>query len=199
MSSSVDKGSRADSPASKKRRPHDSQASRRALLEAAQAAFDEVGYDRATTREIGERAGIDPALIARYFGSKEGLYLAAIAAGAADEGEFPTEPKQLLAFLFERWDERGHNPLTRALVSPSLSEEARSQVSGAARGRMERQVEALREHGVSSPELRMELLAAVAVGVAMTRSNRTLETLAAAPREEILELLAPFVDSFEPD
>ena len=46
------------------RRPHDAEASRRALLEAAQEVFEAVGYDRATTREIGERAGVDPALIA---------------------------------------------------------------------------------------------------------------------------------------
>ena len=45
------------------RRPHDAEASRRALLDAARRVFDEVGYDRATTREIGERAGVDPALI----------------------------------------------------------------------------------------------------------------------------------------
>src|ERR1700709_461434 len=71
-----------DEPAAA-RRPHDAEASRRALLDAAREVFDEVGYDRATTREIGERAGVDPALIARYFDSKEGLFTAAIA--GADE------------------------------------------------------------------------------------------------------------------
>lgn len=198
MSSVDDKeGSRGDLPVPKGRRRRDAQASREALLAAARELFDAVGYDRATTREIGERAGVDAALIARYFGSKEGLFLAALASGAVDEAEFPTEPKELLAFLFARWDERGHNPLTWALVSPSLSEDVRVQVSAAIRERTGRQIEALRRRGVSSPELRMELLAAIAIGVAMTRANRTLETLAGADREEILALLAPFVDSFD--
>ncbi|MGN6816812.1 MAG: TetR family transcriptional regulator, partial [Solirubrobacterales bacterium] len=67
--------------ANKARRPHDSQASRKALLEAGRTLFDEVGYEHATTREIGERAGVDPALIARYFGGKEGLFLAALTEG----------------------------------------------------------------------------------------------------------------------
>src|SRR3984885_15422926 len=80
------------------RRPHDADASRRALLDAARGVFDEVGYDRATTREIGERAGVDPALIARYFDSKEGLFIAAIAAGSAEEEDLDFAPLALLGF-----------------------------------------------------------------------------------------------------
>lgn len=196
MSSYEDKDSRSGATASKKRRRHDSEASRKALLEAGGAVFDEVGYDRATTREIGERAGVDPALIARYFGSKEGLFLAAIAAGEADDAPFPIEPRELLAFLFERWDRRGHNPISRALASPSPSGEVREQVAALVAERMEPQIEALRRRGVSSPELRMELLVAIAVGIAMTRANRMLETLSKARRDEILELLESFIDSF---
>ncbi|MEM6464822.1 MAG: TetR family transcriptional regulator [Pseudomonadota bacterium] len=40
----------------------------------AQAVFCEKGYDAATTREIAERAGVNIALIKRYFGSKLGLF-----------------------------------------------------------------------------------------------------------------------------
>ncbi len=53
----------------------------------------------------------------------------------------------------------------------------------------------LRERGVEEPELRAELLVALAVGVAMTRANGTLETLAAAPREQVLASLAPILDA----
>src|SRR3954453_5439646 len=118
MSSTVDKNST--------RRSRDSDASRSALLQAAREGFDELGYDLATTREIGERAGVDPALIARYFDSKEGLFLAAIAAG--EEEQLDYDPGALLAFLFERWDERGHSPISRALASPALSDDVRLQV-----------------------------------------------------------------------
>src|SRR5436853_7628400 len=124
MSSAVDKSSRAARRDG--RRSHDADASRAALLRAARAAFDELGYDRATTREVGERAGVDPALIARYFDSKEGLFLAAIAAG--EEEQLDYDPGALLAFLFERWDERGHSPISRALASPALSDDVRLQV-----------------------------------------------------------------------
>lgn len=180
------------------RRPHDAAATRQALLEAARALFDEVGYDRATTREIGERAEVDPALIARYFDGKEGLFLAAIAEVSGDEEELEFEPQALLAALVERWDERGHSPISRALASPVLTDDMRLQVSKLVRERLLAQLsEVLRERGVAEPDLRAELLVAMALGIAMTRANGTLETLAAAPREQVLASLQPIVDAFE--
>lgn len=174
------------------RRVRDAEASKSALLEAASELFDGVGYERATTREIGERAGVDPSLIARYFDSKEGLFLAAIA--AREDEELDYEPAALLALLLEHWDERGHSPVSRALASPSLSGEVRVQVSDVVRHRiLEHLTAELRQRGASAPALRAELLVALAVGVAMTRANGTLEELAAAPRQEILDSLAPLI------
>jgi AcrR family transcriptional regulator len=180
------------------RRPHDAEASRRALLDAARAVFDEVGYDRATTREIGERAGVDPALIARYFDSKEGLFIAAIAAGSPEDDELDFAPPELLRILLERWDERGHNPISRALASPALTPGAREQISAVVGERVIVGLAAeLRAGGAADAELRAELLVALAVGVAMTRANGTLETLAETPREEVLALLAPLVRALQ--
>ena len=55
----------------------------------------------------------------------------------------------------------------------------------------------LRDRGAADAELRAELLVALAVGVAMTRANGTLETLAATPREEVLQALAPLVRALQ--
>jgi AcrR family transcriptional regulator len=180
------------------RRPHDATATRQALLEAARAVFDEVGYERATTREIGERAEVDPALISRYFDGKEGLFLAAIAEVSGDEEQLDFSPQPLMASLVERWDERGHSPITRALASPVLSEGVRLQVCAVVRERLLGPLtEELRERGVAESDLRAELLIAMALGIAMTRANGTLETLAAAPREQVLAALEPIVDAFQ--
>ncbi len=184
--------------ANKAPRPRDSEASRRALLEAGRSVFDELGYDRATTRAIGERAGVDAALIARYFGNKEGLFLAVIAEGPAGERSHPPdfEPKALLGYLLERWDERGHGPVSRALSSPTLSGEVRTQVRAVVGERLVEPLAAeLRESGCSQPELRAELLVALALGVAVTRANGTLADLANAPREEVVALLGPLADT----
>jgi AcrR family transcriptional regulator len=187
-----------DDKATIARRPHDAPATRLALLEAARAVFDELGYDRATTREIGERAGVDPALIARYFDGKEGLFLAAIAEVTGEGEELDFSPQALMASLVERWDERGHSPISRALASPALTERVRLQVCAVVRERLLGQlIEELRRRGVAEPELRAELLIAMALGIAMTRANGTLETLAAAPREQVLAALEPIVDAFE--
>ena len=168
------------------------------MLEAAQEVFETVGYDRATTREIGERAGVDPALIARYFDSKEGLFIAAIAAGSAEEEGIDFAPRALVAFLLERWDERGHSPISRALASPTLTPEARKEISSVVSDRvLVGLVEELRGRGATDAELRAELLVALAIGVAVTRANGTLETLAATSREDLLTTLGPLLDALE--
>ena len=51
---------------------------RAAILGAARDCFAETGYDGTGLRAIAGRAGANVALIQRYFGSKEGLFLAAI-------------------------------------------------------------------------------------------------------------------------
>src|ERR1700735_2076561 len=61
-------------------RPRDAPASRQALFSAAQELFAQKGFERTTLREIGELAGVDAALLARYFGSKADLYVAVVAA-----------------------------------------------------------------------------------------------------------------------
>jgi AcrR family transcriptional regulator len=189
----ADKSSRAVA-----RRPYDARASREALLGAARALFDERGYDRATTREIGERADVDPALIARYFGGKEGLYLATIAEGplGTSTGELDFEPRVLVAQLLEHWDERGHSPVSRALASPTLTDEVREQLRAVIDSRVIEPLAAeLAARGVAAPVLHAELLVAVMLGVAVCRSNRTLATLASAPADQVLEALRPLVDA----
>lgn len=47
---------------------------RSAILEAARDIFGRDGYERATIRDIAAAAGIDPALVIRYFHSKEELF-----------------------------------------------------------------------------------------------------------------------------
>lgn len=59
-------------------RPRGEDTSRR-ILETALALFATAGYDGASTREIAEQAGVNLPAIQYYFGSKEGLYRAAIA------------------------------------------------------------------------------------------------------------------------
>ena len=167
-------------------------------MRTARELFDEVGYERATTREIGERAGVDPALIARYFECKEGLFLAAIAEPAAGEEEIDGDPHALVELLLRHWDERGHSPISRALASPTLSDEVRDQARTAIRERvLSPAVKELRSRDAEQPKLKAEILVALALGIAMTRSNGTLEALARAPLDDVIEALAPILNAIE--
>ena len=55
-------------------RPRNAATTRAAILEAANARFMGESYDQVGMRDIGRDAGVDPALISRYFGSKEELF-----------------------------------------------------------------------------------------------------------------------------
>jgi AcrR family transcriptional regulator len=193
MTSTADEDSRA-----RERRAHDAQASRRALLDAARTLFDELGYDRATTREIGERAGVDAALIARYFGSKEGLYIATIVEEPRGASATDLGAHELVAMLLERWEQRGHSPISRALASPSLTDDVREQIHAVTERRLvDPLVSDLIARGVPSPRLRAELLIAITLGLAVTRSNGTLPTLASVSLDELLSGLAPVIEALQ--
>jgi AcrR family transcriptional regulator len=174
------------------RRRHDAEASRAALLQAAGELFDERGYDAATIRDIGARAGVDPALIARYFGGKEGLYLAALQ--EEEPAPLPVDPAEILERLLSRSEQRGIGPVARAMVSPTLSDGIREQVADVIRLRLLGPLtEELSERGVPDPMLRAEIFAALASGVALTRASGALATLAQAPLDDVLAVLGPLV------
>jgi AcrR family transcriptional regulator len=70
------------------RRPGKTQ-TREAILESADRSFAAAGYSGASMRAIARDAGVDPALIAHFFGSKAGLFIAAV--------RWPVEPDEALA------------------------------------------------------------------------------------------------------
>jgi AcrR family transcriptional regulator len=90
----------------------------RRILEAAIEVFAEEGYDGASTRALAERAKVNLPAIQYYFGSKEGLYRAAIgeivgivethlspaAVIVAGALEGKRDPERLLAALYELLD-----------------------------------------------------------------------------------------------
>ncbi len=166
------------------------------LLAAAVELFAERGYDRTTTRDLADRAGVDASLIARYFGSKAGIYVEALRAELGEEAPpdllQPGRTRSLLA----RHDARGPGPVVQSAVrshdDPALRDEARS----ALRARL---VEPLRDRfaasGLDRPQLRAEVAVAAYVGVVLSRASGAFAELAAVPTDELadllVELLAP--------
>jgi AcrR family transcriptional regulator len=189
MSSVADKSSTV-------RRRYDAQGSRDALLSAADALFDERGYEATTVRDIGERAGVDAALIARYFGGKEGLYLATLE--HERRTPLPADPMRILERMLSRSERRGIGPVPHAMVSPTLSDEMRAQVQQIIRRHVVDPCAAqLTQRAVPDAELRAEILVALSIGVSLTRASATLPALAEASADDLLGVLGELVGALQ--
>ena len=111
-------------------RKRDADATRAAILEAGKAQFARLGYDRTVMRDIAAEAGVDVALIKRYFGGKEGLFTAALKASfrpdrllAWDRRTFASEIATMMADGAHVDEERAHSFqfLLRAATSPTTA------------------------------------------------------------------------------
>jgi AcrR family transcriptional regulator len=172
--------------------PRDAARSRDQLLRSAGELFAERGFDRTTTRDIGELAGVDPALIARYFGSKTGLYLATLKTGQEQPPDL-LEPERMAALL-SRLDTRGPGPVFRSVVSPHDDPEVQEAAAAAMRARLVLPLEKrYRAAGLDRPRLRAELAVAAFVGVVLSRTSGALPELAAARDDVLLALLLPLL------
>lgn len=69
------------------------------IIRAAKQCFSQKGYDRATMREIGTLANVDPSLIVHYFGSKEVLFAESVIIDVHDLNI----PSHLESIPRERW------------------------------------------------------------------------------------------------
>ncbi len=158
----------------------------------------ERGYERATIRGIAAGAGVDPALVHHYFGSKDQLLLTAlqpaaleampqlIAAGTDGLGE------RVIRATFEVYE--GIHPSGWAMLvglvrSATTHEEAARMLRDAmGSGGLFMLVEAL---GLPQPRLRVALVASELVGLAMARFVIGIEPIASADVDAIVDWYAP--------
>src|SRR3954465_4431432 len=79
-------------------------ATRQAILDSARRHFAREGYDNVGLREIAGDAGVDPALVCRYFGGKEQLLREAVRGDAPPPPQGPSPaapPPRLGGILLE--------------------------------------------------------------------------------------------------
>lgn len=98
-------------------------ATRQAILDAARQCFGHESYDQVGVRDIASLAGIDPALVNRYFGSKEGLFAEAISAkfdlSPFFDGDRNSLGERLTRYLLQKKPPGSHDPLVMLLRSTS--------------------------------------------------------------------------------
>jgi AcrR family transcriptional regulator len=184
-------------PAATPRR-RDAAATRGALLVAARELFDAHGFRGTTVRMIGERAGVDQALIARYFGGKSELYQAVLADAGAQPEVVPLDAppplrrttREVIDLLLERVDEHGVGPVLRALTQSDVDAATRDALIERLRERVIGPLtRTLHEDGTGDAKLRAELVVAMLIGVMTTRANGSMPLVAAADRAELADVV----------
>jgi AcrR family transcriptional regulator len=184
------------------RRPGDSGA-RQAIVAAARSAFGDRGYDGTSIRAIARDAGVDPALVHHYFGTKADLFDAAAV--------LPIEPQLIVSALTSGRDDRVGERVVRLFLSVWESAEGRaaffsllrSAVSNveaaAALGRLvTRDVLEPVARAMDRPNapLRAALAASHMIGLAMARYVVRVEPLAGAPPDELVRAVAPAIQRY---
>jgi AcrR family transcriptional regulator len=184
------------------RRPGDSR-TRGDILTAARDEFAERGFDRATIRGIAATAGVDPALVLHYFGSKDELFGAAleipVEPGVVLERAAAAHPDQLgttivRAFL-EAWEPPDNRQRLIAMVRSAMTNEV---ALGMVREYLVRRVfgPITLTLGVPDAELRANLVGSQFIGLSMMRYITRIEPIASAPVDRLVAAIGPTVQRY---
>jgi AcrR family transcriptional regulator len=168
------------------------------ILAAARRLFAARGYRNTTVRAIAAEAGVTPAMINHFFGSKRQVFVAAI--------RMPLDPADVLTQLLDgpkaQFPERFVGTFVRAwsdpATGPALQSMVRSVISD------EEDAAALRTFavGVMLPRLsvalgvrpdRVAAAMSIMIGQAVARSIVRIDPLAALSDDEVIERYVPAV------
>lgn len=182
------------------RRPGQNQ-TREEILTAARNQFAAKGYSGTTIRGIASEAGVNPALVHHFFGSKDQIFVSAlnlpfnparlvetVLAGPREEiGE------RILRLFLGLWSEPDTRLPFFALVrSVANSHEVAEQL----RQFMENAVLAKVAAALDLPPVRLTGAASQMIGLAMMRYVIGAEPMASATEDEVVELVAPVIQYY---
>ena len=174
------------------------------MLAAAREAFADRGYDGASIRGIAAAAGVDPALVHHYFGTKDALFLAAVQA--------PIDPDELLpGVLAAAPHERGEAVVRMVLrawdgpAQPAILALVRSAVNHEWSARLLREFVLTKiirrvvgsfDMPVEEREARGALVASQVIGLVLTRYVLKLEPNASASPDALAAAVGPTIQRY---
>ncbi|MFC7401544.1 TetR family transcriptional regulator [Citricoccus sp. GCM10030269] len=165
---------------------------------AARERFAREGYDRTTIRAIAQDASIDPSMVMRYFGSKEGLFAEAVDLDLRlpEVSEIPAADRgaALAGHFVDRWedgDELLMILLRTAATNPAAAERMRSVFAD----QLTPVVARLTGEPSEAP-LRAGLIATQVLGLALCRYTLDLPPVVQMSREQIIDLVGPTLQRY---
>jgi|SRR5262245_44765341 len=184
-------------------RPRDAVDTKGAILAAARTEFARHGYDKTTVRGIARSAGVDPALVYHYFGSKEDVLVAVldlpvnpaeVVSGLLADG-LDRIGERLVRFLLSIWDAPDGRTRFLAVIRTAVTNES---VADVMREFFTREVLAKisKEIGAPDAELRASLAFSHVMGMAIARYVIKVEPLASAAPDAIATMLGPVVERY---
>jgi AcrR family transcriptional regulator len=181
-------------------RPRGGSDARSRLLAAARRRFLEAGYPGTTLRAVAADADVDVALVSYYFGSKQGLFAAAMTLAISPSAVLDTVlagntdalPERLTAAVIRTWDDPDLGGPLKALVAVAVQDPS---VMRVLREFVEREVLArLAERlGGSQATARAAVVLTSVAGVIFTRHVLALAPVTEMPAAELASRLAPSV------
>lgn len=166
------------------------------ILAAARERFRVAGFQGATIRAIAADAGIDPAMVMRYYGSKDKLFAAAAEFDLRLPDFTNTDRTQvgrsLVRHFLERWE--GDDALVILLRSSATNGDAALRMQEI----FETQIRPLAAGFVPAEQsaVRAGLIATQILGMALCRFVLRLPPVAEMSREEIVEWLGPTIQRY---
>ena len=184
---------------------------REAILTAARESFLAQGYEGTTIRAVARTAGVDPALVSYYFGSKGDLFGAAVnlrvraseEIAAAVSGDLRSAGPRLVRLSLTAWDDAADGATFRTLLRWMATDvSAPEAIQAYATEQIAvPMAEALKQSGLPevSARERATLAGSQLVGLAMIRYVLRLDPIASASVEHLVEVVGPTIQHYLTD
>jgi AcrR family transcriptional regulator len=178
-----------------------SEKSRTAILTAARQLLAAKGYEGTTIRGVAAEAGIDPSMVMRYYGNKDGLFAAAVDVDLmlpTDAAQWPRDGlgEGLARHFVSRWEGAlSDELLTMLLRSASTNPAAAERMQTVFRAQV---LEFVRDVAPDGPELprRAGMVCSQLLGLALCRYVLAIPPVVAMDGDTLARTIAPVLQHY---